>query len=89
MLPWTQRYLDEVSRLGGSAGMLASGSFMRAMFPTTGDQAFLDRARAIAAEEGVDPTLRSVAAHRRGHAGAGPARPRLSGPRVTDPPVVH
>ena len=60
MLPWTQRYLDEVARLAGGGGMLSIGSFMRATFPLTGDDAFLERARAIAAEEGVDPTLRSV-----------------------------
>ena len=60
MLPWTQRYLDEVARLAGGGGMLSVGSFMRATFPLTGDDAFLERARSIADEDGVDPTLRAT-----------------------------
>ena len=60
MLPWTQRYLDEVSSLGGAGGMMTVASLMRSMFPTTGDREFLERATAIAAEEGVNPTLRAT-----------------------------
>ena len=60
MLPWAQRYLDEVSAMSGDGGMMAIGSLMRSMFPTTGDQEFLERATAIAAEEGVNPTLRAT-----------------------------
>ena len=62
--------------------MLAVGSFMRSMFPTTGDQAFLDRARAIAAEERrrPDPAVGPAEARTRW---PGSSRPRLSGSRVT------
>ncbi len=59
LLPWTQRYLDEVSNLG-DGGMMAMSSLMRVMFPTTGDQAFVDRAAAIAGAQGVNPSLRAT-----------------------------
>jgi aminopeptidase N len=59
LMPWTQRYLDEVSNLG-DGGMMAISSLMRVMFPTTGDQAFVDRATAIAGAQGVNPSLRAT-----------------------------
>ncbi|GAB3769724.1 aminopeptidase N [Nocardioides ginsengisegetis] len=60
MLPWTQRYLDWVSDVQTGGGMMTVGGTLRAMFPTTGDQEFLDRARKIATDEGVDPTVRAT-----------------------------
>lgn len=61
LLPWTQRYLDEVTRLSdGSGGMLALGSLMRGMMPTTADEAFLERARSVAAEPDLSPTVRAT-----------------------------
>ena len=39
--------------------MLAIGSLTRAVTPTTGDQAWIDRALAIAREDGQSPTVRS------------------------------
>jgi aminopeptidase N len=59
LLPWTQRYLDEVAELAGG-GMLAAGGLLRATFPTTGDAAFLERARAIALEPDQNPTVRAT-----------------------------
>ncbi|MFC4785208.1 aminopeptidase N [Nocardioides sp. MAHUQ-72] len=59
LVPWAHRYLDELSALDGG-GMLALGSLMRATMPTTADQAFIDRARAIADEPGQNPTVRST-----------------------------
>ncbi|MGZ5418676.1 MAG: aminopeptidase N [Nocardioides sp.] len=58
LVPWAHRYLDEVVRLA-DGGMLAVGSLMRAAAPTTGDQAWVDRAVEIAQEDGQSPTVRS------------------------------
>ncbi|WP_372727893.1 aminopeptidase N [Nocardioides sp.] len=60
LVPWAHRYLDEVEHLGHGGGMLATSSLMRSMFPTMADQAFLDRAQAVAADPAASPTLRST-----------------------------
>jgi aminopeptidase N len=59
LLPWTQRYLDEVARLAGG-GMLAVGGLVRTTFPTTGDEAFLERAREVALDPDQNPTVRAT-----------------------------
>jgi aminopeptidase N len=59
LLPWTQRYLDEVARLAGG-GMLAVGGLVRATFPTTGDEAFLEQAREVALAPDQNPTVRAT-----------------------------
>jgi aminopeptidase N len=59
LLPWAQRYLDEVVKLAGG-GMLAVGGLARVTFPTTGDAAFLERAQAMAREPDQDPTVRAT-----------------------------
>ena len=59
LLPWTQRYLDEVVKLA-SGGMLAASGLVRSAFPTTGDAAFLERARAVALEPDQNPTVRAT-----------------------------
>jgi aminopeptidase N len=56
---WAHRYLDELEHLP-EGGMLAIGGLVRNMFPTAGDQAFVDRARAIATAEGTDPVIRTT-----------------------------
>jgi len=60
LLPWAHRYLDEVEGLGNGGGMLAVGSLMRGMMPTTADQAFVARARAMAQEPEQNPTVRAA-----------------------------
>jgi len=56
--PFTQRYLDELPRLTG--GLLQQGLVIRAMFPYgAGDQAFLDRARALAEDESLSAYARN------------------------------
>ncbi len=58
--PWTVRYLDQVTRLGGG-GMLSLGSILRGMFPTpVADQAFLARAEELAASPDTHPAARST-----------------------------
>ena len=59
MLPWAHRYLDEVEELAGG-GMLAAGGLVRNMFPTLGDQDFVERARAIATATGANPLVRTT-----------------------------
>jgi aminopeptidase N len=59
LLPWAHRYLDELDEMP-PGGLLAAGGLMRAMFPSVGDQDFLDRARAMAADPGQDPTIRTT-----------------------------
>jgi aminopeptidase N len=59
MVRWAHRYLDELEALP-EGGMLAIGGLVRNMFPTTGDRAFVDRARAIAAADGTDPLVRTT-----------------------------
>ena len=61
LLPWAHRYLDEVQGVGGATGgMLAVGSLLRSMMPTTADEAFLSRARELAQDPEQNPTVRSV-----------------------------
>jgi aminopeptidase N len=60
MLPWAHRYLDEVGALSFGGGMLAGGSLVRGMMPTTADEAWLERARTMAAEPDQNPTVRST-----------------------------
>jgi aminopeptidase N len=59
LLPWAHRYLDAVVQLAGG-GMLAVGSLMKSAMPTTGDQAWVERALAIANEPGQNPLLRGT-----------------------------
>ncbi|MGI8523582.1 MAG: aminopeptidase N [Nocardioides sp.] len=59
LLPFTQRYLDELPKLAGG-GMLRVLSLVRGMFPTVGDQSFLDRAQAMVEDPGTDATVRSA-----------------------------
>jgi aminopeptidase N len=59
LMPFTDRYLDEIPGLAGG-GMLKVFGLILGMFPDVGNQAFLDRAQAMAAEPGVDPTVRSA-----------------------------
>ena len=79
LLPWTQRYLDVVVDLPG--GMMAQGSIMRTMFPTTGDQAFLDRARSMAERARGQPHTAGHPAHRHRLAGPDAASPGLTATR--------
>jgi aminopeptidase N len=58
MVPWAHRYLDEVEALS-TEGLLAAGTKLRAMLPTTCDQAWLDRAQDLADAEGTIPIIRS------------------------------
>ena len=60
MLPWAHRYLDEVGGLAAGGGMLAIGSLMRGMMPTTADPAFIERAREIAQQPDQNPTVRAT-----------------------------
>ena len=57
MVPWAHRFLDEAIALSNE-GLLAVGSKVRLMMPTTCDQAWLDRAQDLAETEGVLPVLR-------------------------------
>ena len=59
LLPWAHRYLDELEQLP-SVGLLAAAGLIQVTFPSVGDQAFLDRGRAMAAEPGQDPTVRTT-----------------------------
>ncbi|TIC86350.1 aminopeptidase N [Nocardioides sp. GY 10127] len=56
--PFADRYLDVVSALDGGA-MLNVYGLVRSFFPRIGDQAFLDRASAIAADPDVVPAVRT------------------------------
>ena len=58
LIPYAHRWLDELERLAGG-GMLANSGLMRATAPTVGDQAFVERARVIAAADGQDPSIRA------------------------------
>jgi aminopeptidase N len=59
LVPWAHRYLDEVDRVSGG-GMLAVGSLLRSMMPVVGDEAFLERARELAARPDQNPTVRAT-----------------------------
>jgi aminopeptidase N len=59
MVPWAHRYLDEVAQVSGG-GLLALGSLVRHMRPTTCDPAWLDHAQDVAEAEGLPPVIRTV-----------------------------
>ena len=58
LVPWAHRYLDEVAELSGG-GLLALGSFVRHMRPTTCDPAWLEHAQDLADAEGMAPFIRT------------------------------
>ena len=58
MVPWAHRYLDEIEALT-TEGLLAAGTKLRSMVPTTCDRAWLDRAQDLADAEGTIPIVRS------------------------------
>ena len=56
--PFTQRYLEALPGLT-SGGLLMAGSLIRALFPlAVADQAFLDRALALAHDPETHPAVR-------------------------------
>ncbi len=57
LAPWADRYLDEMRGVRG--GLLSMLSLVRGMFPLVADAGFADRARVLAAEPGLDPTVRN------------------------------
>ena len=59
LMPFTERYLEEIPRLAGG-GMLKVFGLIGGMFPSVGDQEFLDAATAMARAEGTDPTVRAA-----------------------------
>jgi aminopeptidase N len=59
LMPFTARYLEEIPRLAGG-GMLKVFGLIGGMFPSVGDQAFLDAATAMARADGTDPTVRAA-----------------------------
>ncbi len=56
---YPRRFLDEVPQLAGG-GMLMVFGLMFGMFPQVGDDDFMSRARAMAAEPDCDPTVRAA-----------------------------
>jgi aminopeptidase N len=56
LVPWAHRYLDEVTHVPG--GLLAAGSMVRHMRPTTCDPAWLEHAQDVADAEGLSPAVR-------------------------------
>ena len=59
LLPYADRFLDEVPGLAGG-GMLMVFGLMFGMFPQVADEAFLQRAGAMAADPSCDPTVRAA-----------------------------
>src|SRR4051794_1077928 len=59
LLPYADRFLDEVPQLAGG-GMLTVFGLMFGMFPQVADDAFMERAQAMAAESDCDPTIRAA-----------------------------
>ncbi len=59
LLPYADRFLDEVPRLAGG-GMLMVFGLMFGMFPQVADEAFLERARGMAEDPTCDPTVRAA-----------------------------
>jgi aminopeptidase N len=57
--PYAGRFLDEIPALAGG-GMLAVFGLMFGMFPQVGDEAFVKRAEAMAADPECDPTVRAA-----------------------------
>jgi aminopeptidase N len=58
MVPWAHRFLDELEALG-TEELLALGTNVRSMMPTTCDRAWLDRAQDLADADGVFPVVRT------------------------------
>jgi aminopeptidase N len=58
LVPWAHRYLDEVAQLPPT-GLLATGSMVRHMRPTTCDEAWLAHAQDVADAEGLAPAVRT------------------------------
>ena len=59
LVPWAHRYLDEVAQVSGG-GLLALGSLVRHMRPTTCDEAWLERAQDVADTDGLPPVIRTA-----------------------------
>ena len=59
LLPYADRFLDEVPRLAGG-GMLMVFGLMFGMFPQVADEAFLERAGGMAEDPDCDPTIRAA-----------------------------
>jgi aminopeptidase N len=59
LLPYADRFLDELPRLAGG-GMLSVFGLMFGMFPQVADEAFAERARALAGAPDCDPTVRAA-----------------------------
>jgi aminopeptidase N len=59
LLPYADRFLDELPRLAGG-GMLTVFGLMFGMFPQVADDAFAERARAMAEDPACDPTVRAA-----------------------------
>jgi len=59
LLPFTDRYLEEIPALAGG-GMLKVFGLVRRMFPEVGDRGFLDKAAAMASAADTDPTVRAT-----------------------------
>jgi aminopeptidase N len=59
LLPYADRFLDEVPRLAGG-GMLTVFGLMFGMFPQVADEAFLERAGTMAEDATCDPTIRAA-----------------------------
>jgi aminopeptidase N len=59
MVPWAHRYLDEVTHVSGG-GLLALGSLVRHMRPTTCDPAWLDHAQDLAETDELPPVIRTA-----------------------------
>jgi aminopeptidase N len=58
LVPWAHRYLDELTHVAGG-GLLALGSLVRHMRPTTCDAAWLDHAQDVADSAGLPPAVRT------------------------------
>jgi aminopeptidase N len=59
LLPYAHRFLDEIPQLAGG-GMLTVFGLMFGMFPQVADDAFMERAREMAADPDCDPTVRAA-----------------------------
>ena len=59
VLPWAHRYLDEVAEVSGG-GLLALGSLVRHMRPTTCDEAWLARAQDLTEGDTLPPAVATV-----------------------------
>ncbi|HET7430011.1 MAG TPA: aminopeptidase N [Nocardioides sp.] len=59
LLPYAHRYLDEMANVLGG-GMLSRLSLVRSMLPAIGDEAFVERAQALADAPDTNPTVRSI-----------------------------